>query len=235
MTPIAQEKTEQTIAWLQQADSGFSPKVLFASSFGAEDIVLLDLISKHAPTIGVITLDTGRLFPETYQLMDRCRDHFNLPIRVLFPDAAEVETMVAEGGVNLFYHALAARKQCCAVRKLHPLRKALAQADAWITGVRREQAESRAEMQPVEDDASFGLRKFNPLIEWSEQEVWDHIHRYDLPYNPLHDQFFPSIGCAPCTRSVTAGEDPRSGRWWWEQEESVAECGLHVSLLQPKS
>ncbi|MDQ6951602.1 MAG: phosphoadenylyl-sulfate reductase [Mariprofundales bacterium] len=235
MTAVSEEKIAQTVAWLQQAETEFAPQVLFASSFGAEDIVLLDLISKHASKIAVITLDTGRLFAETYALIDRCRDHFKLPIRVLFPDASEVESMVAADGVNLFYHTLEARKRCCEVRKLIPLRRALADAAAWITGVRRAQADSRAEMLPVEDDAGFGLRKFNPLIEWTESEVWDYIRANDLPYNPLHDQFFPSIGCAPCTRAVTAGEDPRSGRWWWEREDAVAECGLHVSTLTRKA
>ena len=223
------DNVSQSIDILQQAamESG----VEFACSFGAEDMVLLDLIRKHAPKIGVITLDTGRLFPETYQLIDQCRDYFKLPIRVLFPDAAEMESMVAEGGINLFYRSLEGRKRCCEVRKLHPLRRGLANASAWVTGVRRQQAESRTDMQAVEEDSFFGLRKFNPLIEWMEDEVWDYIRANDLPYNPLHDQFFPSIGCAPCTRAVTAGEDPRSGRWWWEREDTVAECGLHVSTL----
>jgi len=235
MTAVLQEKIVQSIGWLQQAEREFAPRVLFACSFGAEDIVLLDLISKKAANIGVFTLDTGRMFAETYALIDQCRDYFNLPIRVMFPDTAEVETMVAESGVNLFYRSLEARKRCSAVRKLGPLRRALSDADAWITGVRRQQADSRADMRAVEEDAAFGLRKFNPLIEWTEDEVWDYIHANDLPYNPLHDKFFPSIGCAPCTRSVTAGEDSRSGRWWWEQEGAVAECGLHVSELNKKA
>ena len=229
MSSAPSDRVAQSVALLRQAEARFAPRVCFACSFGAEDIVLLDLISKHADKISVFTLDTGRLFPETYALIDRCRDHFKLPIRVMFPDASEVETMVAEGGVNLFYHSLAARKRCCAVRKLGPLRRALADADAWVTGVRRQQAESRAEMEAEEEDTTFGLRKFNPLIEWAEEEVWDYLRAHDLPYNPLHDKFFPSIGCAPCTRAVTVGEDPRSGRWWWEQEGAVAECGLHLS------
>jgi len=229
MTAALSEKIAQSIDLLQQAEREFAPKVQFACSFGAEDIVLLDLISKRATAIVVFTLDTGRMFAETYALIDQCRDFFNLPIQVIFPDAAQVEAMVGDGGVNLFYRSLEARKLCCSVRKLAPLRRVLADADAWVTGVRRQQADSRADMQAVEEDTTFGLRKFNPLIAWTEQEVWEYIRSNDLPYNPLHDKFFPSIGCAPCTRSVTAGEDPRSGRWWWEHEGEVAECGLHLS------
>jgi len=223
---------EATAALLRQAAAEFAPRIAFACSFGAEDIVLLDLIRRHAPEISVFTLDTGRMFPETYALIDRCRDFFDLPIRVMFPDAAEVEAMVRQQGVDGFYHSVEARKRCCAVRKLAPLRRALEGMAAWVTGVRRAQAESRATMEAVEEDRGFGLRKYNPLIDWSSDQVWDHIRAHDLPYNPLHDRFFPSIGCAPCTRAVTVGEDPRSGRWWWERDEAVAECGLHVSEIR---
>ncbi len=227
-------KVDESAGLLRRAASRFAPRICFACSFGAEDIVLLDLIRGHAPEISVFTLDTGRMFPETYALIDRCRDFFGVPIRVMFPDAAEVEAMVQEQGVNGFYHSMAARKRCCAVRKLGPLRRALADADAWVTGVRREQSDTRAEMAAEEEDAQFGLRKFNPLIDWTEEEVWAYIRERGLPYNPLHDKFFPSIGCAPCTRAVTVGEDPRSGRWWWERDEAVAECGLHVSSISRK-
>ncbi|MDQ6963917.1 MAG: phosphoadenylyl-sulfate reductase, partial [Mariprofundales bacterium] len=183
-------------------------------------------------TIEVFTLDTGRMFAESYALIDQCRDFFGLPIRVMFPDADEVERMVQEGGVNLFYHSLEERKRCCAVRKLAPLRRALDGADGWVTGVRREQSDSRADMEAVGYDTTFGLHKFNPLIAWSADDVWSYIRSSDLPYNPLHDRFFPSIGCAPCTRAVTTGEDPRSGRWWWEHDDAAAECGLHLSEIE---
>ncbi|RMH50155.1 MAG: phosphoadenylyl-sulfate reductase [Zetaproteobacteria bacterium] len=223
---------EATVALLRRAEEEFAPRITFACSFGAEDIVLLDLIRRHAPRISIFTLDTGRLFPETYALIDRCRDFFGLPIRVLFPDATEVEAMVAQQGVDGFYRSVEARKRCCAVRKLAPLRRALEGMAAWVTGVRREQSDQRAVMEAVEEDARFGLRKYNPLIDWTSEQVWAHIRTNDLPYNPLHDRFYPSIGCAPCTRAVTVGEDPRSGRWWWERDEAVAECGLHVSEIR---
>jgi phosphoadenosine phosphosulfate reductase len=160
---------------------------------------------------------------------------YGLDIEVFFPDAADVESMVREKGLNLFYHSIENRKFCCEIRKVRPLKRALKGAKAWVTGLRREQAASRTDMQPVEDDAAFGIKKFNPLIEWTEKDVWNHIRSNDVPYNKLHDQFYPSIGCAPCTRSVTLGEDPRSGRWWWENEDAVAECGLHVNPIKAPS
>lgn len=225
----------QTIELLKQAEAQYAPDLVFACSFGAEDVVLFDLIAKHAPSIRIVTLDTGRLPQETYDVMDACRERYGLDIEVFFPDAADVESMVREKGLNLFYHSIENRKFCCEIRKVRPLKRALKGAKAWVTGLRREQAASRTDMQPVEDDAAFGIKKFNPLIEWTEKDVWNHIRSNDVPYNKLHDQFYPSIGCAPCTRSVTLGEDPRSGRWWWENEDAVAECGLHVNPIKAPS
>jgi phosphoadenosine phosphosulfate reductase len=225
------DRLEQTILWLKDAEKEYSPKLIFACSFGAEDVVLFDLIATHAPSIRIVTLDTGRLPQETYDVMDACREKYGLNIEVHFPEAADVETMVREKGVNLFYQSIENRKLCCEIRKIRPLKRGLKGAEAWVTGLRREQAVSRTDMQPVEDDAAFGIKKFNPLIEWSEKDIWVYIHANDVPYNKLHDQFYPSIGCAPCTRAVSVGEDPRSGRWWWENEDAVAECGLHASPL----
>lgn len=225
------EKLNQTIAWLKEAEQAFAPDLVFACSFGAEDVVLVDLIARHAPSIRVVTLDTGRLPQQTYDVMDACREKYGVDIAVFFPDASDVEAMVREKGLNLFYESIENRKLCCEIRKIRPLKRALEGARAWVTGLRREQAASRTEMQPVEDDKAFSMKKFNPLIEWSESDVWNYIRANDVPYNKLHDEFYPSIGCEPCTRSVTVGEDPRSGRWWWENEDAVAECGLHVNPI----
>jgi len=225
------DQLNQTVELMKQAEGEYAPDLVFACSFGAEDVVLFDLIAKHAPSIRIITLDTGRLPQETYDVMDACRDKYGLKIELQFPAASDVEQMVRERGVNLFYQSIENRKLCCEIRKVRPLKCALKGARAWVTGLRREQAASRTDMQPVEDDTTFGIRKFNPLIEWTEKDIRDYIHANDVPYNSLHDQFYPSIGCAPCTRAVSVGEDPRSGRWWWESEAAVAECGLHVSPI----
>jgi len=231
---MTQARVDETIRLLKQAEEQYAPDLVFACSFGAEDVVLIDLITRHAPSIQVITLDTGRLPQATYDVMDACRAKYGINIQVYFPDANEVERMVAEHGLNLFYHSVANRKRCCEIRKIHPLRRALDGKKAWVTGVRRQQADSRQDMAAVEDDDFFGLKKINPLIEWTADDVWAYIRKFDVPCNALHDQHYPSIGCLPCTRSVTVGEDPRSGRWWWEHEEGVAECGLHASPVKRK-
>jgi len=231
---MLEEKVNQSIGILRQAEEAFAPDIVFACSFGAEDVVLVDLMSRYAPSIRIITLDTGRLPQATYDVMDACREKYGIEIELYFPDAGEVEAMVREHGVNLFYQSVENRKRCCEVRKIHPLRRALSGSKAWVTGVRRQQAGSRQAMAAIEDDQTFGIKKFNPLIEWSEQEVWEYIRANDVPYNALHDQFYPSIGCEPCTRAIAMGEDPRAGRWWWEQEEAVAECGLHASPIKKK-
>ncbi len=199
---------------------------VFTTSFGAEDMVLLDLIEQAGLAIEVVTLDTGRLPAETYELMQRVRQRYRTAVRVFYPDAEAVARYVERYGPNGFYDSLEARKACCAVRKLEPLARALAGKRAWITGLRREQAVTRTQLPYQEYDATHGVEKFNPLADWRLDEVWDYIHSHQVPYNALHDRHYPSIGCAPCTRAVTPGEDIRAGRWWWENPETK-ECGLH--------
>ncbi len=226
------EKLEQTLSLLQQMQEEFGEDVVFACSFGAEDVTLLDIIATHNIHVRVISLDTGRLPKETYDVMAECCKKYPVKLEIYFPDAADVEEMVRKDCINLFYDSVEKRKKCCYVRKVLPLKRALKGAKAWMTGVRRDQADSRAEMGFVEDDKAFGIKKYNPLLEWTEADVWDYIRANDVPYNKLHDQFYPSIGCAPCTRAIAVGEDPRAGRWWWEQEDAVAECGMHASPLK---
>jgi phosphoadenosine phosphosulfate reductase len=200
---------------------------VFASSFGQEDQVILHLIASHRLDIPVITLDTGRLFPETYNLIAESEARMGVRIRVLFPDADEVETMVAEQGINLFLRGVEQRKRCCQIRKIHPLRRALRESGGWICGLRREQSPTRAELKKIEWDAVNGIPKINPLADWSLEQVASYLKENGVPYNPLHDQGFVSIGCACCTRAVLPGEDIRAGRWWWETPEQK-ECGLHL-------
>jgi len=222
-----QQKIEQVVEVLRQAVNEFAP-VCFASSLGAEDMVLTDLIARHGLDIEIFSLDTGRLPQETYALMQAVSERYTTPLKVYFPDKALVESYVAQNGVNGFYGSVESRKACCFVRKVEPLRRALNGKGAWVTGLRRDQAVTRGSLEMSSFDADFGLQKFNPLLEWSHKEVWAYIRQNDVPYNKLHDQFYPSLGCAPCTRSVTPGEDIRAGRWWWENPDSK-ECGLHVS------
>jgi phosphoadenosine phosphosulfate reductase len=221
-----QDKIAKTVAVLQQAAREFSP-VTFANSLGAEDMVLTDLIAKYQPDISLFSLDTGRLPQETYDLMQALRARYSVPLQVYFPDAEKVESLVARIGVNGFYDSVDNRKACCHARKVEPLKRALAGKNAWITGMRREQAVTRGNLEVSSFDADHGLQKFNPLLDWTNVEVWEYIKANDVPYNALHDQFFPSIGCAPCTRAITPGEDIRAGRWWWEDPQNK-ECGLHV-------
>lgn len=208
----------------------FAGKIQFASSMGAEDQVVTHLLADiHASgyTIPVFTLDTGRMFAETYELIQKTEARYKLKIRVLFPDATQVENMVNEKGINLFYESVENRKQCCGVRKIQPLKKALAGLDAWVTGLRREQSPTREDLQVVQWDEANQLFKINPLLNWTENQMWTFIKSANIPYNPLHDKGFPSIGCQPCTRAVLPGQDIRSGRWWWEKPETK-ECGLHI-------
>ncbi|OGT22432.1 MAG: phosphoadenosine phosphosulfate reductase [Gallionellales bacterium RIFOXYB12_FULL_54_9] len=225
-----QQKIAQVVEVLRQAVRDFAP-VCFASSLGAEDMVLTDLIDKQGLDIEIFSLDTGRLPQETYTLMQAVSERYTTPLKVYFPDSASVERYVTENGVNGFYGSVEARKACCFARKVEPLRRALCGRGAWITGLRRDQAVTRGSLEVSSFDADFGLQKFNPLLEWSNKEVWAYIRQNDVPYNKLHDQFYPSLGCAPCTRSVTPGEDIRAGRWWWENPDSK-ECGLHVSAVK---
>ena len=206
----------------------FRPRIALASSFGAEDVVLIDLLMELDPRARVFTLDTGRLHSETYALAQALRDRYGLAIEVYFPRTEAVEAMVRAHGVNLFYASVENRKLCCGVRKVEPLDRALEGLDAWITGLRREQAVTRGRVRKVEIDADHGgIVKLNPLADWSWDRVWGYIRDRAVPYNALHDAGFPSIGCAPCTRAVRPGEDLRAGRWWWEQDAAAKECGLH--------
>jgi phosphoadenosine phosphosulfate reductase len=213
---------------LEHAVSAHSP-VTFANSLGAEDMVLTDLIAKHfGNAISMFTLDTGRLAQETYELMQQLRVRYTLPLQVYFPDSALVEEYATRHGVNGFYDSVEARKRCCHVRKVEPLKRALAGKGAWVTGMRREQAATRGALEVSAFDADNGLCKLNPLLDWTSREIWAYIREYSVPYNALHDRFYPSIGCAPCTRAIALGEDIRAGRWWWENPEGK-ECGLHVA------
>ena len=201
-------------------------RLVYSNSLGAEAMVLTDIIWSHLPQIDVFTIDTGRLHEETYQLIDRLQQHYQRKLRIVHPDAQALEQLEASQGVNGFYQSLEARLRCCEVRKVEPFKRAVAGYSAWITGVRREQSAGRAAGRALEWDAGNGLQKISPLLEWSEPEVWQYIRSHRLPYNPLHDRRFPSIGCSPCTRAIQPGENRRAGRWWWEQTES-RECGLH--------
>lgn len=199
---------------------------VFASSFGAEDMVVIDLIAKNSLPIRIFTLDTGRLPEETHALIDRARKRYGLPIDIYAPDTRRLQAFVRTNGVNAFYDSVELRKRCCAVRKGEPLSRALVAKGAWITGLRREQSITRAELAAEEFDAVHGIPKFNPLADWGTDDVWAYLRAHDVPYNALHDRGFPSIGCAPCTRAIEPGEDIRAGRWWWEAPEHK-ECGLH--------
>jgi phosphoadenosine phosphosulfate reductase len=207
------------------------PGAVLANSLGAEDMVLTDLIARAGLPISIFSLDTGRLPEETLELLQRAQVRYpELRFQVYYPDHAALEAFVAARGINAFYQSVELRKSCCEVRKIEPLRRALAGRPAWLTGLRRQQSPTREGLGDRAFDNDNGLMKFNPLIEWSEQDVWDYIRAGDVPYNVLHDRHYPSIGCAPCTRAIAVGEDLRAGRWWWENPESK-ECGLHVSRL----
>jgi phosphoadenosine phosphosulfate reductase len=213
-------------AILAYAATRFAGRVAFATSLGLEDQVLTAMIAEAKIDIPIFTLDTGRLYPETYDLIERTVRRYDLPINVYFPSAAEVEKMVARNGVNLFRNSVFERQLCCETRKVKPLRRAQVNLDAWVCGLRSGQGATRQKVEPAEWDSGPGLYKINPLATWDEARVLDYVRAHDVPYNPLHDAGFPSIGCAPCTRAVPEGEDARSGRWWWESAEH-RECGLH--------
>lgn len=210
---------------LDRVQADYSPAV-FANSFGAEDMVLTDLIARHYGDIGMFTLDTGRLPEETYSLMQEVAERYGIRVAVYFPDPFRVEAYVAQNGPNGFYGSVELRKSCCHIRKVEPLRRALKGKKAWITGLRRDQAPTRKDLAHSEFDADNGLPKFSPLLDWSLPDVWVYLKQFDVPYNALHDKGYASIGCAPCTRAITPGEDIRAGRWWWEDPE-IKECGLH--------
>jgi phosphoadenosine phosphosulfate reductase len=221
---------------LERIAADYSPAV-FASSLAAEDMVLTDLILKAGLPIGIFSLDTGRLHPETLAVLDQVKAAYGYDVKLYQPVDAAVADYVAEHGLNAFYNSVEMRRECCRIRKVEPLGRALAGNKAWVTGQRRAQSTTRARLDVQEDDPAHGMTKFNPLADWSEEDVWNYIRANDVPYNALHDQGFPSIGCAPCTRAVQPGEDVRAGRWWWENPDSK-ECGLHMvdgKLIRIKS
>ena len=226
LTASVAAKTAAAKALLADIAGNWSPAA-FANSLGAEDMVLTDLIVKAKLPIEIFSLDTGRLPPETYDLMAAVDKRYGLKLKIYFPQAEEVESFVRNHGINAFYESVTLRKACCYARKVEPLKRALAGKRAWITGMRAEQAATRGNLAVREYDEGNGLEKFNPLADWNEKEVWTYLKQNAVPYNALHDKFYPSIGCAPCTRAISPGEDIRSGRWWWENPESK-ECGLHV-------
>ena len=233
MTDIStelQSKIDASVAMLTMLLEQY-PRTVFANSLGAEDMVLNDILAKHFPQIGIFTLDTGRLPVETYELMQKVEERYQIQLRYYYPDAAEIENFTRNNGINAFYNGVELRKECCRIRKVEPLKRALANQDAWITGQRRSQSVTRESLAALEYDETFGLYKSNPLADWEERDIWDYIRANDVPYNSLHDKFYPSIGCAPCTRAITPGEDIRSGRWWWENPENK-ECGLHPGKKQ---
>ena len=225
--------TQQT---LTRIAADFSPAV-FASSLAAEDMVLTDMILKAKLPIGIFSLETGRLHQETLAVLGKVKTRYDHDITLYRPQPEAVAAYVEQNGLNAFYNSVEMRRECCRIRKVEPLGRALAGNKAWVTGQRRAQSTTRAELHVQEDDAAHGMTKFNPLADWSEEDVWAYIRANDVPYNALHDQGFPSIGCEPCTRAVQPGEDVRAGRWWWENPDSK-ECGLHMvdgKLIRIKS
>ena len=226
---LARAPAEDVLAW---ANARFGDAAAIASSFGVEDVVLIDLASRHAPRLGVFTLDTGRLPPETYEVMEQVRRRYGIQIETYFPERAAVEALENEKGFFSFRRSVAERNECCAIRKLEPLSRALKGKKGWVTGLRREQSITRAELEVVEVDEAHGsILKLNPLAPWTESQVWQYARERSLPVNALHERGYPSIGCAPCTRAIGPGEDVRAGRWWWESPEHK-ECGLHARFAQ---
>ena len=227
------QSAQEILSW---CISSYGRKIGFASSFGLEDVVIIDIMSKiDKDRSYIFTLDTGRLNQETYDLMDKIRKKYDLTIDVFFPPTDKVEEMVREKGLNLMYDSVENRKLCCNIRKVIPLKRALQNLDGWITGLRREQTSTRANIKKIElDNTNNNILKINPLADWTSDMVLDYIRKNNVPYNKLHDVGYPSIGCEPCTRSIKAGEDPRAGRWWWENS-SNKECGLHWDPIKQRN
>jgi thioredoxin-dependent adenylylsulfate APS reductase len=217
---------EEILHW---AIENFHPRLALSCSFGApEGMLLLDMMHRIEPTSRVFVLDTGRLPQATYDLMDRVRDRYGKPVEVVFPRAEDVQAMVREHGLNLFYESVEKRQLCCRLRKVEPLRRHLAELDAWVAGLRRDQGVTRGEVKKVElDPAHAGIVKVSPIADWSSDEVWKYVRAHTVPVNRLHAQGYPSVGCDPCSRAIAEGDDPRAGRWWWESAETK-ECGIHV-------
>ena len=207
----------------------FSPRIALSCSFGApEGLVLLDMMHRIDPRSRVFVLDTGRLPQATYDLIDRVRERYDKPVEIVFPRAEDVEAMVRGKGVNLFYESIENRQLCCRIRKVEPLRRTLSGLDAWVAGLRRDQNVTRSETPKLELDALHGgIVKLNPIADWSHDDVMEYVRAHDVPTNRLHAQGYPSVGCDPCSRAIAPGEDPRAGRWWWEDPET-RECGIHV-------
>jgi phosphoadenosine phosphosulfate reductase len=233
-----QARVQNSVSQLSAALNEFK-NVCYANSLGPESMVLTDLIwgpAQGSPAaassaaalsaIEIFSIDTGRLYPETYDLIERVQQRYGRALRIYYPDASELESWVGANGINGFREGIVRRHGCCAIRKVEPFRRAVSGRSAWVTGIRRAQSAGRAMAAPVTWDGEYGLHKVSPLLDWTEKEVWEYIRKRGLPYNTLHDKGFPSIGCAPCTRAVQPGDDQRSGRWWWERSES-RECGLH--------
>jgi len=227
MNDTLKQKIDDLERLLVRAALEHAPATL-ASSLSAEDMVIADAILRNGLGIEIFTLDTGRLHSETLNVVAAIRERYGHEVQIFRPDPDAVADYVATFGRDAFYGSVELRKRCCHVRKVEPLERALRGKEAWITGQRREQAATRAELKVQEYDAARAMVKFNPLADWSEEEVWAYIRAFDVPYNALHDQGYRSIGCAPCTRPTVAGEDVRAGRWWWEIREA-RECGLHVT------
>ena len=214
------------LAW---ASSNFK-QVRFATSLGEEDQAITHLIAKNNLPVQIFTLDTGRLFQETYDLLHLTRMHYNISLKVYFPDTVQVEEYVQQHGINGFYDSVENRKQCCYIRKVVPLKRALAGAEVWVTGLRQSQSANRGNMQCAVWDEEYKLIKYNPVFDWSDDQLHEFVGANKIPVNTLHKKGFPSIGCAPCTRAVMPGEDARAGRWWWES--TAKECGLHATVIK---
>ncbi len=212
---------------LKLLEEAFPAKLTFSTSFSMEDQVITDFIGRHKTPVALFTLDTGRLFPETYSTWSRTLERYALTIDAYYPNAEKIQEFVRTYGPNSFYQSVDNRKQCCHIRKVEQLKRALAGKAVWITGLRAEHSPNRSDMQILEWDEANQVLKYNPLLHWTTEAVWAYINEHNVPYNSLHDKGFVSIGCAPCTRAVRAGEDFRAGRWWWE-DQSKKECGLHV-------
>ncbi len=224
-----QIENKTTLEQLHFLAEKFAGRIAFSTSFGQEDQVITDLIFRNNIPIKVFTLDTGRFFEETYKVWNKTLEKYNKSIYVFFPDKDEVENMVSKKGPYSFYESIDNRKECCNIRKVHPLTKALKGIDLWITGLRAEQSQARTELAFFSFDESFNTTKFNPLKDWSLDKAVDYLKNHQVPYNTLHDKGFISIGCSPCTRAIKKGDDIRAGRWWWE-DKSKKECGLHDTV-----
>jgi len=236
MSTVAQDVTPELQAKIGRLDALLDSiaarhaNVKLASSLAAEDMLLTHAILSRGVKIGIFSLNTGRLHAETLGMIDRVRERYGYEIEQFHPQPAAVDEYVAKHGLNAFYESVDLRKRCCEIRKVEPLNRALADVSAWVTGQRREQSVTRAELHEEERDDAHGIGKFNPLADWSEADVWAFLRAFDVPVNPLHARGYPSIGCEPCTRAVRPGEDSRAGRWWWESRDTK-ECGLHITAI----